>query len=291
VNELQEKLRSRRKEKASWQQAAVELRGEVNDANAMLKAQKKILGDCQHNLFTLQNIVEENAPKVALADEYKKRMDDLTKMQILWDDSDERREFKRQKADMEHVQSRLNATELLVESLKHANEQLVDTVNSQRSHIISLESRLARSPSPSIMQSPSTPRLSFRGRRQSFSPPQPGSPGQGMSASTTITRLNQLEEEITSLRAKNFDLEEEAEELKAMVEVLRLEGGPHGTGGVRNVRSADDLALGRRASMMQSQSPFRPGLAMDGPSPLLSPVALADLMQATDPADSFSLAK
>ncbi|KDQ10321.1 hypothetical protein BOTBODRAFT_147832 [Botryobasidium botryosum FD-172 SS1] len=286
VNELQEKLRARRKEKASWQQAAVELRGEVNDANAMLKAQKKSLEDAQNSVFVLKNTVEENAPKVAKYEEYKRRIDELTKMQILWDDSDERREFKTQKAEIEQLQMRLSNSELLIESLKHANEQLVDTNNSQRNQIISLEARVVlRSPSPAT--APSTPRfrpgrpsLSRSGSQQTQSQSQTQNQFEG--AAALHTKLAQFEDESTALRAKNYDLEEEVEELRAMVEILRVES----SGGMRNARGADDM--GRQTSMTQSQSPFSPGM-FSGPSPLLSPVALADLMQATEPGDAFSL--
>ncbi|KAG8685131.1 hypothetical protein FRC09_014943, partial [Ceratobasidium sp. 395] len=83
VTELQDKLTRFREEKKSWAAEAVELRSEVNEAKATLKAQNDLLANAQNEVFGLKQELRESAPKIEKIAAYEQRIDQLVKAQAL----------------------------------------------------------------------------------------------------------------------------------------------------------------------------------------------------------------
>ncbi|KAG8686894.1 hypothetical protein FRC08_012275 [Ceratobasidium sp. 394] len=124
VTELQDKLSRFREEKKSWAAEAVELRSEVNEARATLKAQNEVLADAQNEVFQLKQQLHESAPKVEKIIAYEQRIDQLVKAQALRDDSPEMRAYRENKEKQDEMISNYAKMELRLESLQHANEQM-----------------------------------------------------------------------------------------------------------------------------------------------------------------------
>ncbi|KAG9103706.1 hypothetical protein FRC06_008700 [Ceratobasidium sp. 370] len=242
VTELQDKLGRFREEKKSWAAEAVELRSEVNEARATLKAQNEVLADAQNEVFQLKQQLRESAPKVEKIVAYEQRIDQLVKAQALRDDSPEMRAYRENKEKQDEMISNYAKMELKLASLQHANEQMAashksqeDELNLVRSRVEDLTRRLASATASGPFNKSAT-----------------------KAAAATHERLRQLEEENNGLRNKNAVLMDEVEEVKAMVEFLRSErvnfGGP--------------------------QSPAHRVSDPSGPSPHLTTLALADLADA-----------
>ncbi|KDN33553.1 hypothetical protein RSAG8_13349, partial [Rhizoctonia solani AG-8 WAC10335] len=144
------KSRHTQEEKRSWAAEAVELRGEVNDTRAALKAQNEALADALNEVFNLKQQLRESAPKVEKIAAYEQTIDQLVKAQALRDDSPEMRSYREDRAKLDEMISNYAKMELSLESLQHANEQLTalhktqeDELGLARSHITDLTRRLA----------------------------------------------------------------------------------------------------------------------------------------------------
>ncbi|KAL5641632.1 hypothetical protein ACGC1H_001939 [Rhizoctonia solani] len=255
VTELQDKLGRFREEKRSWAAEAVELRGEVNDARAAMKAQNEALADALNEVFNLKQQLRESAPKVEKIAAYEQRIDQLVKAQALRDDSPEMRAYREDRARLDEMISNYAKMELQLESLQHANEQLTtlhktqeDDLGLARSQITDLTRRLA-----------------------SATTQNPFSRSATKAAAAAQDRIAQLEAENVELSGKNMVLMDEVDEVKAMVEFLRSERVNFGPGGASS-------PVQRRGSVVQTQSePVIGG----GPSPRLDSSALSDLADAT----------
>ncbi|KAG9125908.1 hypothetical protein FRC07_005675 [Ceratobasidium sp. 392] len=243
VTELQDKLSRFREEKKSWAAEAVELRSEVNEAKATLKAQNDVLANAQNEAFKLKQELGESAPKIEKIAAYEQRIDQLVKAQALRDDSPEMRAYREDKEKQDEMISNYAKMELKLESLQHANEQIAtsfksreDELNLVRSRVEDLTRRLASATASGPFNKSAT-----------------------KAAAAAHERIRQLEEENNDLRSKNAVLMDEVEEVKAMVEFLRSErvnyGGP--------------------------QSPAHRVSDPSGPSPRLTTLALADLADAS----------
>ncbi|KEP48690.1 hamartin protein [Rhizoctonia solani 123E] len=247
VTELQDKLGRFREEKRSWAAEAVELRGEVNDARAAMKAQNEALADALNEVFNLKQQLRESAPKVEKIAAYEQRIDQLVKAQALRDDSPEMRAYREDRARLDEMISNYAKMELQLESLQHANEQLTalhktqeDDLGLARSQITDLTRRLA-----------------------SATTQNPFSRSATKASAAAQDRIAQLEAENVELSGKNMVLMDEVDEVKAMVEFLRSERVNFGPGGA-----------GSPVQRMHAQVEL-------GPLPRLDSGALADLADAT----------
>lgn len=243
VTELQDKLSRFREEKKSWAAEAVELRSEVNESRATLKAQSDVLADAQNEVFNLKQQLSESAPKVEKIAAYEQRIDQLVRAQALRDDSPEMRAYREDKAKMDEMISNYAKMELKLQSLEYANEQLSalhksqeDELNVVRSQVVDLTRRLASATAQNPFNRSAT-----------------------KAAAAAHERIGKLEEENTELSNKNLVLMDEVDEVKAMVEFLRSE----------------------RVNYGGAQSPVQRTNDPTGPSPRLTSTALADLADAT----------
>ncbi|KAJ1311827.1 hypothetical protein OPQ81_010288 [Rhizoctonia solani] len=260
VTELQDKLTRFREEKRSWAAEAVELRGEVNDARAALKAQNEVLADALNEVFNLKQQLREWAPKVDKIAAYEQRIAHLVKEQALRDDSPEMRAYREDRAKLNEMISNYTKMELRLQSLQHANEQLTalhkaqeDELNLSRSQVTDLTRRLA-----------------------SATAQNPFSRSATKAAAVAQERISQLEAENGELSSKNMVLMDEVDEVKAMVEFLRSERVNFGAGGPGS--PAQRIVSGTGSIPAHTQSEPITGA---GPSPRLDPNALADLADAT----------
>ncbi|KAG8752274.1 hypothetical protein FRC12_012048 [Ceratobasidium sp. 428] len=243
VTELQDKLTRFREEKKSWAAEAVELRSEVNEAKATLKAQNDLLANAQNEVFGLKQELRESAPKIEKIAAYEQRIDQLVKAQALRDDSPEMRAYREDKAKQDEMISNYAKMELKLESLQHANEQMATSYKSQEDELNLVRSRVD----------------DLTRRLASATASNPFNKSATKAAAATQEQIRQLEEENNELRSKNAILMDEVEEVKAMVEFLRSErvnfGGP--------------------------QSPVHRVSDPSGTSPRLTTLALADLTDAS----------
>ncbi|KAH7345369.1 Hamartin protein-domain-containing protein [Rhizoctonia solani] len=260
VTELQDKLSRFREEKRSWAAEAVELRSEVNDTRAALKAQSEALADALNEVFELKQQLRETAPKVEKIAAYEQRIGQLVKAQALRDDSPEMRAYREDRAKLDEMISNYAKMELQLESLQHANEQLTglhktqeDELNVLRSQITDLTRRLA-----------------------SATTQNPFSRSATKAAAAAQDRISQLEAENGELSNKNMVLMDEVDEVKAMVEFLRSERVNFGPGGAAS--PVQRMVSGAGSLPTQTQSEPVTGT---GPSPRLDSGALADLADAT----------
>ncbi|CEL57354.1 Tuberous sclerosis 1 protein homolog OS=Schizosaccharomyces pombe (strain 972 / ATCC 24843) GN=tsc1 PE=1 SV=1 [Rhizoctonia solani AG-1 IB] len=260
VTELQDKLTRFREEKRSWAAEAVELRGEVNDTRAALKAQNEALADALNEVFDLKQQLRESAPKVEKIAAYEQRIDHLVRAQALRDDSPEMRAYQEDRAKLDEMISNYAKMELQLQSFEHANEQLTvlhktqeDELNHARSQVTDLTRRLA-----------------------SATTQNPFSRSATKAAAAAQDRITQLETENGELSSKNMVLMDEVDEVKAMVEFLRSERVNFGAGGpgspVQRITSG--------MSPLPAHSQPEPVIGT-GPSPRLDSTALADLADAT----------
>ncbi|KAG8993136.1 hypothetical protein FRB90_000779 [Tulasnella sp. 427] len=212
VDYLQDKLTKHREEKKSWASEATELRGEVIEAKSMVEKQRAIMDETDNEWvpgvpsflrFNLQNQLDEVMPKVLQIREYEKKIEDMTKRQMMWDDSPEMHEFREQKERTQALMSEYAKLELTVQSLEAANQSLEELNNEQRRLLRSSEGR-AISPTGSHRHS------------RSFANASPVS-------LMSHERFLQLETEHLEVKSQKRELEEKVEELEAMVEVLRAE--------------------------------------------------------------------
>ncbi|KAF8742024.1 Tuberous sclerosis 1, partial [Rhizoctonia solani] len=260
VTELQDKLTRFREEKRSWAAEAVELRGEVNDARAALKAQNEALADALNEVFNLKQQLRESAPKVDKIAAYEQRIDQLVKAQALRDDSPEMRAYREDRGKLDEMISNYAKMELQLQSLQHANEQLTalhktqeDELNNANSQVTDLTRRLA-----------------------SATTQNPFSRSAIKAAAAAQDQINKLEAENKELSNKNMVLMDEIDEVKAMVEFLRSERVNFGAGGPGS--PVQRIVSGTGTLPAQTQSEPVPGT---GPSPRLDSSALADLADAT----------
>ncbi|KAF8760750.1 Tuberous sclerosis 1 [Rhizoctonia solani] len=260
VTELQDKLTRFREEKRSWAAEAVELRGEVNDARAALKAQNEALADALNEVFNLKQQLRESAPKVDKIAAYEQRIDQLVKAQALRDDSPEMRAYREDRGKLDEMISNYAKMELQLQSLQHANEQLTalhktqeDELNHANSQVTDLTRRLA-----------------------SATTQNPFSRSAIKAAAAAQDQINKLEAENKELSNKNMVLMDEIDEVKAMVEFLRSERVNFGAGGPGS--PVQRIVSGTGSLPAQTQSEPITGT---GPSPRLDSSALADLADAT----------
>ncbi|KAG8898751.1 hypothetical protein FRB99_007182 [Tulasnella sp. 403] len=228
IQVLQTKLTKAREEKRSWLAEAIELRGALDEAKNMIAKQKARLDDTETERFNLQNQLRDIMPKAARIQEYEKRIEDLVRIQLTWDNSPEMREYRETKAHLDTILSDYAKMEQMVQSLEAANYQLEEIVNEQRRALRSYENRAI---------SPSGSHRSSRAMSTSQSP--------AVAIAFNNERFHALETELLNTRAEKRILEEKVEELEAMVEYLRMEmhrGGRRGSVHVSRSILPGDLA-------------------------------------------------
>ncbi|CAE6505073.1 unnamed protein product [Rhizoctonia solani] len=286
VTELQDKLSRFREEKRSWAAEAVELRGEVNDTRAALKAQNEALADALNEVFELKQQLRETAPKVEKIAAYEQRIDQLVKAQALRDDSPEMRAYREDRAKLDEMISNYAKMELQLESLQHANEQLTALHNNYAKMELQLESLQHANEQLTALHKAQEDELNISRsqitdltrRLASATTQNPFSRSATKAAAAAQDRISQLETENGELSNKNMVLMDEVDEVKAMVEFLRSERVNFGPGGAAS--PVQRIVSGTGSLPAQTQSEPVTGT---GPSPRLDSSALADLADATAP--------
>ncbi|EPQ58187.1 hypothetical protein GLOTRDRAFT_72328 [Gloeophyllum trabeum ATCC 11539] len=196
--EQQNKLRSFREKWKSWQAEATNLRNENKEAKAHLEAQETLLGDAARRVFELETATKENQHKIDRLHDYERRIDQLTKMQRLWDEDVKR--CNEQAQIMEGLLSTYKKMELRLEAYEKTHAEMEDNARAASQKIQELEARL------SLAQRDDTARQQF---------------------ATEVEALNKdrimLVQDNKALRASNNDLRDEVLELEHMIELLKAQ--------------------------------------------------------------------
>ncbi|KAF8329400.1 uncharacterized protein EI90DRAFT_3125182 [Cantharellus anzutake] len=234
VTILNDKINGFRKEKASWLEEAVNLRGQITDAQNTVKAQSALLAEAQRKVVDLTNQIHFLNPKAEQLSKYERRIEELCK-QVNLEESEEIKQLKADLKALHEARHQIMNMKSLIGSLEHANKELEVMLSERTSELKRLEQRLAnppRSPRPSNAKTPS-PR--FRPVSISSSPLRPQPP---LSPDT--------ESKLSKLETENAELKEDVEALKVMVETLRADGER------ARIREANKA---RRQSISVSRSP------------------------------------
>ncbi|KAG8927351.1 hypothetical protein FRC02_008268 [Tulasnella sp. 418] len=229
ISILSDRLAKYREEKQSWLNEAVELRGELNEAKLMVQKQKSILDDTETERFHLANQLRDVLPKVEQINDYEKKILSMTKIQIMWDDSPEMREYRQKKEEMDIMTSNYAKMELTLESLEAANRALEEEIAKQRRTIQSLQNNPSSSPTSSNNSSPTQSHFHY-GSRMNRSMSVSVSQSQAQAMNVSHARLLTMETEHERVKRENIELEEKVEELEAMLEVLKMESASRAPG-------------------------------------------------------------
>ncbi|KAF8517269.1 Hamartin protein-domain-containing protein [Hysterangium stoloniferum] len=198
---LQTRLKAERAEKQKWNEEKSRLQSEYSNLKAMLEAQATRLADATENVFKLETMIKENAPKVQRLKDYEDKISQMTKSQRLWDEDVQH--LKEQAAYLDELRSRYRNKLLLIESYENANHELALTIDSLRNRISALE---ARAPPPRPRPEPSQEIYEMM--------------------ETLRTRVSSLTVERDALKENNDQLCDQMEELRVEAEALRVSTRP-----------------------------------------------------------------
>ncbi|TCD68893.1 hypothetical protein EIP91_009443 [Steccherinum ochraceum] len=225
---LQDKVREMRAEKAAWLAEATATRAANKEGKETFVAQGKLLADASNRVFHLETKIKENAHKVDRLHDYERQIEQLIKMQRLWEN--DTRRLNDQDEYLKVFTSQYRKMEVRLEAYEHAQDEMEDEARRQRQQVQSLHARLSEAQK----------HLAIRKRTHSFDLTQYHEESQQMSDANR------------RLKDENDELREEVVEMKAMVEMLKAQvtgnmSADYGRGGDdRDRDSRRDRDSGRR---------------------------------------------
>ncbi|KAK7693387.1 hypothetical protein QCA50_002955 [Cerrena zonata] len=195
---LQEKVRELRAEKTSWAAEAAAMRAADKELKDTFTAQQKLLADAMHSVFQLETKMKENAHKIERLHDYELQIEQLVKMQRLWETDVQ--QLNEQNEYLKIFTSQYKTMELHLETYKSVMEKMETDAKLQRLQTQTLETQLKMSHKQLDVarRMPSQSDLSAYHKQMD-----------------ALTQANQ------QLREQNAELYDETEELKAMVESLK----------------------------------------------------------------------
>ncbi|KAH9952233.1 hypothetical protein B0H21DRAFT_716276 [Amylocystis lapponica] len=197
---LQDKLTEFRNEKKSWIAEAAAMRAADKEAKDTFMAQRKLLEEATQRVFQLETKIKENAHKVDRLHDYELQIDQLIKLQRLWETDVQK--LNGQAQYLQVFASEYRKMELRLECQEKTQAEMQQYVQSYRQQIGILESQLALAQK----QLEGGKNVATLGR-----------------LSMTQTEYKKLAATNQRLRDENSELGEEVEEVKAMVDYLKQE--------------------------------------------------------------------
>ncbi|KAI0032801.1 hypothetical protein K488DRAFT_85477 [Vararia minispora EC-137] len=198
--QLQHKLRDLQEQKRAWKEQTASLQLAEAEMRTNFVAQGKLLAEAEMRVFQLETIRKENQHKVDRLRDYERQIEQLTATQKLWDADVQQN--KEQMEVMKAMSSKYQKMVLRIDNYEHHLVVMEEQARASRRQIQSLEAKLAFAK----MQSQNVRRDSESRKRVEA---QAGA--------------SQLALDNKKLKEANNDLQEEADDLKAMVEVLRAQ--------------------------------------------------------------------
>ncbi|KAI1795805.1 hypothetical protein LXA43DRAFT_989612 [Ganoderma leucocontextum] len=196
--ELQDRIAALRDEKKAWTNEAATMRAAEKEAKDTFAAQGKLLAEASQSVFRLETQIKENAHKVDRLHDYETQIDQLIKLQRLWESDVQK--LNDNKEYLTAFASKYRKMELLLDSHEKALAEVNDRDAGLRKQIIVLESKVEH-----------YKKQLEAARRASAHHAQAALPAEFVKAQKTNERLRQ----------ENADLREELEELNVMVEELK----------------------------------------------------------------------
>ncbi|THH33932.1 hypothetical protein EUX98_g268 [Antrodiella citrinella] len=196
---LQDKVREMRAEKASWLAEATAMRAADKEAKETFMAQGILLAEASGRVFHLETKIKENAHKVDRLHDYERLIEQLIKMQRLWE-SDTRR-LNDQDEYLKAFTSRYHKMGLRLESYEKTHAQMDDEARRQRQQVQSLQARLLDTQK----------QLLVRKRSQT------------VDFSQYNEHAQHLSETNRRLKDENEELKEEIVDMKGMMEMLKAQ--------------------------------------------------------------------
>ncbi|KAI0934089.1 hypothetical protein AcV5_006053 [Taiwanofungus camphoratus] len=197
---LQDTLKDFRRKKAAWEEEAAAMRLADKEAKATFEAREKLLAQAVQKVFQLETKIKENAHKVDRLHDYEQQIDQLIKLQRLWE-----LDVQKLNEQAEYLQvftSKYRKMELRLETYEKTQVEMEQDVQNYRRQNKSLEARLVSS------------QRQLEGARKSASL---------ANLSTAHVEISRLKQTNQRLRDENAELTDEVEEVKAMVELLKAQ--------------------------------------------------------------------
>ncbi|OBZ75601.1 Tuberous sclerosis 1 [Grifola frondosa] len=216
---LQDMLTQLRKERETWTAGAAAMRVAEKEAKDSFAAQKKLLAEAVQRVFVLETKIKENAHKVDRLHDYEKQVDQLIKLQRLWE-----LDVQRLNEDAEYLQaftSKYRKMELQLQTYEQMHAEMQEYARDRQHEVQKLESQLALS-HRQLETAQKTKALA--------------------EVSITETEYKALSQKNEKLRNENSDLREEVEEMKAMIEILK--GQVSGRQGLVGERRGSPMPFG-----------------------------------------------
>ncbi|KAI8998572.1 hypothetical protein BD414DRAFT_533409 [Trametes punicea] len=198
--ELQERIAGLRTEKKTWTTEAAAMRAAEKEAKDTFAAQGKLLAEANNLVFQLDTKIKENAYKVDRLSDYETQIDQLIKLQRLWE-SDVHK-INDSKEYLAMFTSKYRKMELLLHASQQAQVEMEQYAAAQRQQILELENRI-KLHQKELEAARNTARL----HKDSLS----------------VEEYRRMQKANERLRAENEELRDEIEEVKAMVEVLKAQ--------------------------------------------------------------------
>ncbi|TFK54957.1 hypothetical protein OE88DRAFT_1717047 [Heliocybe sulcata] len=139
--EQQNKLRASREQLKALQAQTTLLRNENKEAKAHLEAQKQLVGDAARKTFQLETTIKENQHKIDRLHDYERRIDQLTKMERLWEEDVNR--GNEQARIIEGLISTYKKMELRLEAYEKTQIEMEEDARTARGRIQEVEARLS----------------------------------------------------------------------------------------------------------------------------------------------------
>ncbi|KAL6300529.1 Hamartin protein-domain-containing protein [Sparassis latifolia] len=197
---LQDKVMEFRNEKKSWMSEAAAMRAADREAKDAFAAQGKQLAEAVQKIFQLETKIKETAPRIDRLHDYEKQIEQLIKLQRLWELDVQK--LNEQADSLQVFTSQYRKMELRVECFERTLAESEQIAQTQRHQIKTLESRLLLS------------------HRQMQAARKGASLGHMSQSQAEFGRLSQTNQK---LRDENAELQDEVEEMKAMVELLKAQ--------------------------------------------------------------------
>lgn len=223
-SELQGKLKAFRDERRNWTSESRELKAELEALKANHEAQTRQLNEASAELFELKTQMDSIAPKVIKVKEYEEKNAHLTRCLTLWDQ--DVKKFEEQHREMEIFLSQWREMEMLLDASDEERRHLETALGKSRLCLEKAErekkhmaeqgkARLDSKRSVEAMPSGHTTEASADSSQTDTSDPVAVSSGEGGNPRELHSRLEQLEAEVLTLRARAEEAEAELARTKA----------------------------------------------------------------------------
>ncbi|KAL1944505.1 hypothetical protein VTO73DRAFT_2935 [Trametes versicolor] len=196
--ELQDRVAGLRTEKKAWTAEAAAMRAAEKEAKDTFAAQGKLLAEANQLVFHLETKIKENAPKVDRLYDYETQINQLIKLQRLWEADVHK--INDSKEYLAAFASKYRKMEFRLDAFENAQVEAEQNAAAQRQQILELENRIKQS-----QKDLEAARKTTQMHRDTL-----GS-----------EEYRKLEKANERLRDENEELWQENEEVKAMVEVLK----------------------------------------------------------------------